>query len=322
MNSVKKIILILAAFFMISLYLTPVLLADDTYVVTDNADDVFFGADLTSMEDALDTTSEKPNVDVIKLTYNRADQSSQVSVSLEVKGVIEDRDDLSDANFNDSFLSGSMINYIIWIETTENSYEITYINKNCTVNYEENDYEVSGNTLTVTFDLDDSSETYVSMIGYTMEFDLSELSFFMDVAPDEAFFAASIDAPSTAVSGEEVSFSGELNDFLSISSGPYTYTWNFDDGSGEVTGQDKTHIFENPGTYNVELTIMDGSGNSDTTTTTIIVTAASTPDNGNGGNGETPSDGDEGGSSFLLFVGVVVIIIIIGTVALVFVIRR
>ncbi|MCP3950789.1 MAG: PKD domain-containing protein, partial [Desulfobacterales bacterium] len=57
----------------------------------------------------------------------------------------------------------------------------------------------------------------------------------------------------TVNEGDTVSFNGSAND---PGVGPYTYTWNFGDGSPEVTGsQTPTHVYADNGTYTVTLTV-------------------------------------------------------------------
>ncbi|MFK7895342.1 MAG: PKD domain-containing protein [Myxococcota bacterium] len=41
------------------------------------------------------------------------------------------------------------------------------------------------------------------------------------------------------------------------------WTWDFDDGSGGSSQQSPTHTFQNPGIYNVSLTVVDGDGSID-----------------------------------------------------------
>ncbi len=51
---------------------------------------------------------------------------------------------------------------------------------------------------------------------------------------------------------------------------PKTYLWNFGDNS-ESTDADPVHLYTQPGTYTVTLTIDDGAGHTNTTTTTLTV---------------------------------------------------
>lgn len=48
------------------------------------------------------------------------------------------------------------------------------------------------------------------------------------------------------------------------------YAWDFDDGS-VATGQSPSHVFADPGTYRVMLTVTDGEGRTDTATRTVTV---------------------------------------------------
>ena len=55
-----------------------------------------------------------------------------------------------------------------------------------------------------------------------------------------------------------------------------SYAWNFGDGN-TGSGEQVSHIFQDAGTYVVELTVTDNQGATDRATTSVIVTAA-TPD--------------------------------------------
>jgi PKD repeat protein len=58
---------------------------------------------------------------------------------------------------------------------------------------------------------------------------------------------------------------------------PYTYSWNFGDGSVEVSDDDDTveHTFDVAGTYNVDLTVMDSTGR--TVSDSILITIEEPP---------------------------------------------
>lgn len=100
--------------------------------------------------------------------------------------------------------------------------------------------------------------------------------------PDDRTFTAEIyvsdingtRAPATFL------FEGHAEDGVT----PYTYSWNFDDGQ-TGTGQTVRHTFQNPGTYDVTLTVRDSADNSTSATAEVTVT----PRNGTvPGNGTTP----------------------------------
>jgi PKD repeat protein len=58
---------------------------------------------------------------------------------------------------------------------------------------------------------------------------------------------------------------------------PYTYSWNFGDGSEESNEETVEHTFEEAGTYNVALTITDAEGRTASDTITITVIAGEEP---------------------------------------------
>jgi chitodextrinase len=49
------------------------------------------------------------------------------------------------------------------------------------------------------------------------------------------------------------------------------YRWNFGDGTSEILAQSPQHIYQNPGTYDVTLTVIDNDGTSAMEKTTVII---------------------------------------------------
>nr|WP_321409492.1 T9SS type A sorting domain-containing protein [uncultured Carboxylicivirga sp.] len=96
-----------------------------------------------------------------------------------------------------------------------------------------------------------------------------------DSAPDLGAFEYTVGAPTAKFStsatsvnvGEEISFdASESSDDGNIVS----YNWNFGDNT-TGSGINATHGYSNDGTFNVQLTVTDNTGNTATATKTIIV---------------------------------------------------
>jgi len=319
--TISLILMVIAAF-------SPLSSAEETQTITDPVDDVIYtdASDITGeAQDEIQYTDDRPNVDIVEMTYSHPDNSDQATITIEVDGVIEDRNDLDvDEIDPDSMnFSGSVVTYFVELETSFSAYQIEYVNKNCTVNQEEASFVVDGSELSITFDLERSNETFQAIIGYTTEIEivsLMDMRLYMDIAPNDALFLASINAPFTGKTGESISFTGEYEDFLDLSSSPYTYSWDWDDGTADGSGKNPTHTYQLPGQYTVTLTISDSSDYSAEATHTITISEGNGNNNNNGGNGNGDENGD--GSGATLFILVVVIVVIIGIIALVVVIRR
>jgi hypothetical protein len=70
---------------------------------------------------------------------------------------------------------------------------------------------------------------------------------------------ASTPSPTTGMTPLTVSFLGAAS---GGDGGPYTYTWNFGDGSPAASAQNPSHTYNFGGTYTVILTVQDGHGHS------------------------------------------------------------
>jgi PKD repeat protein len=75
--------------------------------------------------------------------------------------------------------------------------------------------------------------------------------------------------------------------------GPYTYSWNFGDGSVEVDDDDVAHTFEEAGTYSVGLTVTDSSGQSASDSIGITITDEEPPGGEEPPTDEEPPGGEE-----------------------------
>ena len=98
-----------------------------------------------------------------------------------------------------------------------------------------------------------------------------------EAAPENQAPSASFSAsPSDPAVGDSVSFdaSGSSDADGSIAS----YEWDFGDGSTD-SGESVTHTFSSPGDYDVELTVTDDDGATDTTTQTVSVAETAAPAN-------------------------------------------
>ncbi|MDQ2054593.1 PKD domain-containing protein [Halobellus sp. H-GB7] len=98
-----------------------------------------------------------------------------------------------------------------------------------------------------------------------------------EAAPENQAPSASFSAsPSDPAVGDSVSFdaSGSSDADGSIAS----YEWDFGDGSTD-SGDSVTHTFSSPGDYDVELTVTDDDGATDTTTQTVSVAETAAPAN-------------------------------------------
>jgi len=55
---------------------------------------------------------------------------------------------------------------------------------------------------------------------------------------------------------------------------PYSYSWNFGDGSAASTAQNPSHTYNNPGTYTATLTVTDRSSPAKTASANVTITAS------------------------------------------------
>jgi len=247
---------------------------DEEEIIEDPFGDVFvFDFDSEDLEN-LTTTDEKPNIDIKKITYAKDNGNKEVTLIIEVYGVIEDRGNLDPEDFD----SLNLVLYGLSLSTSQDSYEINYINQTCQLSYSDyttlniTDFSVDGGTLTIQFDLLNADETYDEMIANTVEliFSGDDAGYYIDMAPDEPMF---VDAggPYEGEAGDDIEFSGIA--YLGVS--PYTYEWDFGDDE-TATGKNPVHSYEAAGNYTVTLTVTDDAGSTANDTTLVPITEKDT----------------------------------------------
>jgi hypothetical protein len=274
--------------------------ADEKITRVDPPDDVM---DYTASEDDIVYTDEKPNIDIRYITYSKT--GTQATLSLEVKGKIENRGDIEDSESLD-FVYYEIVLY------TNDSYDILYINKTATLNGDTSGitYEMENDkNITFTFDLSGADETYSGLEVTTLDILLMKMygDEFSDV-PEEIIVDAH--GPYTAKVGKPVEFTGSVQG----GSEPYTWEWDFN-GDLQVDSyeQNPTYTYNEEDEFNVILTVTDGTGYQGVDTTTVNV-AASGSNNDNNKN--------SGSSGFLVFIALIAIVVIAVVVVVVVIIRR
>jgi len=113
-------------------------------------------------------TDEKPNINIISGGYSKND--GNVTLTLEVEGVIEDRGNFSNID--------NMVCYTLELYTSENTHYLIYCNGSCLDEYENlTNFVVDGSTLSVTFSLNNTSETINSIVVFAFDFDIDADTF-------------------------------------------------------------------------------------------------------------------------------------------------
>ena len=158
----------------------------------------------------------------------------------------------------------------------------TEINEGDTASFKAIATDAGDDTLTYTWDFGDGvtgtgvdiSHIFTDNGDYTVTLtvadeDGGETSQTLDVTVNNV-------APTfTEVNGETTIDEGEAVDYSAVATDPgddeLTYTWNFGDGTPEVTGADATHTFTNNGAYNATVTVNDDDGAATTSNFSITV---------------------------------------------------
>lgn len=245
---------------------------DTTVTMIDSTDDVFkFNSNDEDLDD-LETVDFMTNVDITKLEYKQEGQIA--TITLTVKGEIEDRGSLADTfGIDEADFTGDYVVYMFELYTYYNYYSLVYCNQEVNITNGEEyldpvSFSVDDDKLTIVFNLLDEDDSFESIAAITTDWNIVLFvgDIYMDIAPDEENFEASIKAPSKANTDENLQFIGqETSDYDIIG-------WSWDFGDGNVSSaQNPTHLFGKEGTYQVTLTVTDSNLNTDTVTLDITV---------------------------------------------------
>jgi hypothetical protein len=292
--------------------------------ITDGAGDVS-SVDYSTGETKIVTSSPDiniDNIDLIKATYTQ--QGTQATLSLQVKGNIENRGTILDMNNVDNLTALDTVEYEFQLTTSEQDYSVSYSNKtgqlaygDQQINLTSSDFSVLGNTLSIFFKLTSTNETYTSL-NVTSTYikanlsavDSSGLVYLSDVAPNPSLAIYDASASNLGSVGESIQFNASIEPLTGQP--PYTYHWDFGDKSTS-TQLSPTHAYKKAGVYTYNFTATDNAGATAFQSGNITISAE-------GGSGGAKKDFLS--TQMILFLAILFIIIVIGVVVIVWIIRR
>ena len=264
--------------------------AADSITTTDNEEDVVneYGA-----------VVPRDNIDIASVSCEKTGGAVDLQLTLVDGGEIQ---------------NSEFIIYQIYLITSENEYDATYYYGEVIV-YDQYYTELEGaeysgegtRTLTISFDLVDSDEDPMQISGTTMEISEDGESYFAD--------STEIGEPTLTVDAGE-SYEGEVGESISFSAtvedGTSPYEWQWDFGDGEYSfEQNPSHAYEEEGTYEAYVLVMDSNDNYGMAEVTVVISASS--------GGTVSSDSESG---ITMFVALITTIIIIGIAVLIYITRR
>jgi hypothetical protein len=180
------------------------------------------------------TDIEVDNLDIVQTTYAR--QENNITLSLQVAGMIENRGPTDPYNITDML---DLVEYDFQLITSEQEYLISYFNKtgllefdNKTINLTSSDFSVINDTLSITFPLINIDETYVEIAvdSFYVKINFSSpdngFIFLFDMAPNpplrKAIFVGLIH--NTQTTNDYITFSPILMATVWLS--PFYFTLN------------------------------------------------------------------------------------------------
>ena len=261
------------------------------------------------------------NIDIVKATYSQ--EGTQATVTLQVRGTIENRGKIIDLYDEDSFGNLDFVEYDFQLTTSEQEYTISYANQSGqysdgvdTNNLTSSDFTVTGDTLSITFPLVSAEEVYdnisvtsmfVKMNLTSQDPDLSGFVYLSDLAPNPALEIMEADAPNVGAIGDTIQFNGSISPLTGQP--PYEYHWDFGD-QGTSTQLNPTHVYTKAGEYTYTFTVTDQAGDAASETGSITISTENGGSNGSSNN------------NMLIFLAILAVIIVVGVVIIIWIIRR
>jgi len=261
------------------------------------------------------------NIDIVKATYSQ--EGAQATVTLQVRGTIENRGKIIDLYDEDSFGNLDFVEYDFQLSTSEQEYTISYANQSGQYsdgvdsnNLTSSDFTVTGDTLSITFPLVSAGEVYDNMSVTSMfvkmnltsqDPDLSGFVYLSDLAPNPALEIMEAYAPNVGAIGDTIQFNGSISPLTGQP--PYEYHWDFGD-QGTSTQLNPTHVYTKAGEYTYTFTVTDQAGDAASETGSITISSENGGSNGSSNN------------NMLIFLAILAVIIVVGVVVIIWIIRR
>jgi len=292
--------------------------------ITDIIEDVS-SIDYTTQETTVVTSHpdiDVQNIDIVKATYTQ--QGTQATVTLQVRGSIENRGKIIDLYNEDSFGALNFVEYDFQVTTSEQDYTISYANQTGqvgngveTTNLTSSDFTVVGDTLTIVFPLASPVEVYENLSVTSMfvkmnlsggDMDLTGFVYLSDIAPNPALEIMEAYAPNIGAVGDTIQFNGSIIPLTGQP--PYQYHWDFGDQGTLSTLLNPTHAYTKAGEFTYTFTVTDQADDTASQTGTITISS------------EGGSNGSGLSSQMIMFLAILAIVIVVGVVVIIWIIRR
>lgn len=162
------------------LSINSVLAADETITVDDDIGDLL-GENALGEEISTSDFIDVDDIDIQQIIFIK--EGKTVTLTLKVKGEIQDKGDMSDIPHIYEFDKAvDVIAYDITLSTSEEDYDVIYVNQICnftissTDEFEYIEFEKQGDELTFSFDLNSADETNFSISAFSLYAKIPEIS--------------------------------------------------------------------------------------------------------------------------------------------------